>query len=110
MSDTYQEEGIFPEIERGNLKALEVYVHPSQDRQNVSETYTFTIKYTSSAGGGGKVPSGLEINGSDSNASIVGPVGSLIYLFRALGKLCQGMPKLQSIAPPQSSSYHCVDH
>jgi hypothetical protein len=74
---------------------LQVYVHPVHDRKKVLETYTFTIKYSSNGSGVRRAVSGLEVEGPDNRRSTIGlTTASMIYLFRVIAEICQGLPTL----------------
>lgn len=94
-SNAEQEDGVFPALREHNLKSLQVYVHPVEDREKVLETYTLTISYSSEETRGKRTVSGLEVEAPDGHRFTMGStVASLVYLFRHITKLSHGLPQL----------------
>lgn len=98
-ADAAQENGAFSTIQDLNLKALEVYVHPVHDRKKVLETYTYRFKYSSDGDGNRRAISGLEIEGPNDRRSTIGLTSaSMIYQFRIMSEICEGLPTLTGVS------------
>lgn len=84
-----------PELENGQLRAVQVLVHPSSESRNeVLETYTFTIHYTPSEKGG-RTPSGLATSASKHEIFMCDATNtSLQQLFRKVADVCNNLPAL----------------
>lgn len=95
---------MFPALHDQNLKSLQVYVHPMQDRKKVLETYTFTISYSSEAAGGKRTVSGLEVEAPDGHRFNIGStVASIVYLFRRIIMIGHGLPQFDGMSVKLSS-------
>ena len=94
ITDTMQENGAFPALAANNLRALQVYVHTDPyHRENVIETYTFTIKYVD--GNNGQKIAGLELDSQGHSLISIGATNSALqYLLRKVMDLCQALPDL----------------
>lgn len=83
------------ELESGQLRAVQVLVHPaSESRNEVLETYTFTIHYTTSEKGE-RTPSGLATSASKHVTFLSDATNtSLQQLFRKVADMCNDLPAL----------------
>ena len=95
LAKILQEHGAFPSLREGTLDALQVYVHADRDdRQKVIETYTFTIKYHSSAKQE-NIPAGLQMDSLGKQSLSVGATNlALQQLLRDIMDLCATLPDL----------------
>ena len=97
FTDTTQEKGVFPELDSGELRAVQLLIHPDKtSRDAVLETYTFTIHYTVSEDGR-RTPSGLAASSSGRPAATTKATNiALQQLLRSVDSLCQDLPALPS--------------
>lgn len=98
--DFEQENTAFEELKTGDLRAFQILVHPDKDRRNeVLETYTFTIQYAESDDGV-RIPSGLDVNGAKQTAVTVQASNiALQQVMRSIHGLCESMPQLPRKSP-----------
>lgn len=98
-TDLIQENGAFPAMQSGNLRALQVLVHASsKDRSKIIESYTFTIQYVRDAENR-RVPAGIEVGrlDPDIDAVTVGETSRAVQqLVRQINDFCELMPRLPS--------------
>ncbi|GAB7327766.1 hypothetical protein MBLNU13_g11577t2 [Cladosporium sp. NU13] len=89
------EKGVFPELDSGELRAVQLLIHPDKkSRDTVLETYTFTIHYTVSEDGR-RTPSGLAASSYGRPAATTKATNiALQQLLRSVDSLCQDLPAL----------------
>lgn len=77
------------------MRAIKIYVHINKDRrQDVLETYTFTIQYTASEDGI-CTPSGLDVSGmKHTGVTIEASNIALQQALRQIAEMCNDMPQL----------------
>jgi hypothetical protein len=102
-TDNTQEKGVFPELDSGELRAVQLLIHPNKEsRDTVLETYTFTVHYTVSEDGR-RTPSGLGATSSGSTMATAKATNTALQqLLRSVSSLCRDLPVLpgEYIASP----------
>jgi hypothetical protein len=90
-----QEKGAFSALKKGNLHALQVCVHLNADnREQVIETYTFTIRYHTDQQSGQKI-AGLEFDGTTGPPLTVEATSSdMQRMVRGITRLTERLPSL----------------
>ncbi len=93
-----QEKGVFAALSDGSLRALKVYVHPSQvNRAEVIEKYTFNVKYLSKDGGEQAI-AGIELNGNGIPSVKVGVASQALQDFIGdVIEVCDKLPHLPGV-------------
>lgn len=94
-ADSSQEKAVFPELESGELRAVQLFIHPDKENRNsVLETYTFTFHYAN-RGNGRRTPSGLAVDSSGNVASTIKATNTALQqLLRTVSSLCEDLPEL----------------
>jgi hypothetical protein len=92
-----QEKGVFPELDSGELRAVQLLIHPDKtSRDTVLETYTFTVHYTVSEDGR-RTPSGLAASLSENTVATTKATNTALQqLLRNVSSLCEDLPVLPS--------------
>jgi meiosis-specific protein HOP1 len=90
-----QEKGVFPELKSGELRAVQLLIHPDKtSRDTVLETYTFTVHYTVSEDRR-RTPSGLVASSSENTMATTKATNTALQqLLRNVNSLCQDLPML----------------
>ena len=96
-TNTSQEKGAFPELESGDLRAVQILIHPDKKRRNeVLETYTFIVRYIV-AEDGRRTPSAVVTEApGDQGATTSSAHAALQELLRNVDRLCDDLPQLPS--------------
>jgi meiosis-specific protein HOP1 len=94
-ADNLQEKGVFPELDSGELRAVQLLIHPDKtSRDTVLETYTFTVHYTVSEDGR-RTPSGLAASSSENTVATTKATNTALQqLLRNVSSLCEDLPML----------------
>ncbi|SMQ49166.1 unnamed protein product [Zymoseptoria tritici ST99CH_1A5] len=89
------EQGAFPALKQGTLHAVQVCVHlNSDDREQVVETYTFTIKYHTDESSG-ETLAGLEVDGPKGDPLTLEATSEAMQkMIRGITKLTEKLPSL----------------
>jgi meiosis-specific protein HOP1 len=94
-TNTSQEKGAFPELESGDLRAVQILIHPdNQRRSEVLETYTFIVRYVV-AEDGRRTPSAVVTEASGNQGATASSAhAALQELLRNVDRLCDNLPQL----------------
>ena len=90
-----QEKGAFPELESGDLRAVQILIHPDNKRRDeVLETYTFIVRYVVSEDGR-RTPSAVVTEAPGGRGATASTAhAALQELLRNVDKLCDDLPQL----------------
>jgi meiosis-specific protein HOP1 len=92
-----QEKGAFPELESGDLRAVQILIHPDRKRRDeVLETYTFIVRYVV-AEDGRRTPSAVVTEAPENQGATTSSAhAALQELLRNVDRLCDDLPQLPS--------------
>ncbi|EGP88974.1 uncharacterized protein MYCGRDRAFT_91969 [Zymoseptoria tritici IPO323] len=101
------EQGAFPALKQGTLHAVQVCVHlNSDDREQVVETYTFTIKYHTDESSG-ETLAGLEVDGPKGDPLTLEATSEAMQkMIRGITKLTEKLPGLPGATTLKVSYLH----
>jgi len=94
-TNTLQEKGAFPELESGDLRAVQILIHPDKQRRNeVLETYTFIVRYIF-AESGQRTPSAVVTEVPEEQEATTSYAHTALHeLLRNVDRLCEDLPQL----------------
>ena len=94
-TNTLQEKGAFPELESGDLRAVQILIHPDKQRRNeVLETYTFIVRYVV-AENGRRTPSAVVAETPERQEATTSSAHTALQeLLRNVDQLCENLPQL----------------